>query len=205
MCGIAGEWDWSGRPREQSPVAAMIQSIAHRGPEGQACWSSPDGAVALAYAQLSFFKAAKAQPVSNTRNSVFVVCNGEIYNHQEIAELIRQAGKKIAPHSDVEIIPHHYELRGPRSFSLLRGEFAFALYNSEKRALFLVRDRFGIKPLYYHYTTNGISFGSEIKAIFADPGVPRRLDNATIATKLFGITLPGSSSFSGIREVKPGC
>jgi asparagine synthase (glutamine-hydrolysing) len=205
MCGIAGEWDWSGRPREQSPIAAMIQSIAHRGPEGQACWFNSDGAVALAYAQLSFFKAANAQPVRNTRSSVFVVCNGEIYNHQELAGLIRQAGRNIELGSDVEIIPHLYELRGAGGFSLLRGEFAFALYDSEKRTLFLVRDRFGIKPLYYHYTTSGISFGSEIKAIFADSGVARRLDNASIATKLFGITLPGSTCFSDIREVKPGC
>ena len=116
MCGIAGEWGWSGRPREQSPIAAMIQSIAHRGPEGQACWFNSDGAVALAYAQLSFFKAANVQPVHNTRSSVFVVCNGEIYNYQELAGLVRQAGRNIAPGSDVEIIPHLYELRGPSSF-----------------------------------------------------------------------------------------
>ena len=205
MCGIAGEWDWTGRPRERSAIAAMIQSLRHRGPEGHACWFSSEGEIALAYAQLSFFKGARVQPVGNARNSVFVVCNGEIYNHQELAGLVRQSGIEPATSSDIEIIPYLYELRGSRSFSLLRGEFAFALYDSEKRSLYLVRDRIGIKPLYFHVAASSILFASEIKAIFAHGDAPRELDKSSIATKLFGIPLPGSTSFSGIREVKPGC
>jgi asparagine synthase (glutamine-hydrolysing) len=204
MCGIAGEWDWSRGLGKQSLIAVMIDSLAHRGPEAHACWLSSDGEIALAYAQLSFFKGAKAQPVSNDRNSIFVVCNGEIYNHQELAGLIRQSGVNFDIRSDIEIIPYLYELRGSSSFSLLRGEFAFALYDSEKRSLYLVRDRIGIKPLYYHLAPSSILFASEIKALFANPRVPRKLDNSSIATKLFGITLPGSTSFSAIREVKPG-
>jgi len=205
MCGIAGEWDWTGRPRERSAIAAMIQSLRHRGPEGHACWFSSEGEIALAYAQLSFFKGARVQPVGNARNSVFVVCNGEIYNHQELAGLVRQSGIEPATSSDIEIIPYLYELRGSRSFSLLRGEFAFALYDSEKRSLYLVRDRIGIKPLYFHVAASSILFASEIKAIFAHGDAPRELDKSSIATKLFGITLPGGTAFSGIREVKPGC
>jgi asparagine synthase (glutamine-hydrolysing) len=205
MCGIAGEWDWSGEQREQRIIAGMIDSIAHRGPEGRTCWFSPDGELALAYARLSFFEGAKTQPVSNGRNSIFVVCNGEIYNHQELADGMRQSGVDLDIRSDVEIIPHLYQLRGSKSFALLRGEFAFALYDSEKRSLYLVRDRFGIKPLYYHLAAKSILFASEIKALFANPRVPRTLDHATIATKLFGITHPGNTSFSNIREVRPGC
>ena len=205
MCGIAGEWDWTSRPRERSAVAAMIQSLRHRGPEGQACWFSAEDEIALAYARLSFFKGARAQPVGNARNSVSMVCNGEIYNHQQLADLVRQSGVEPATSSDIEIIPYLYELRGPSSFSLLRGEFAFALFDSAKRLLYLVRDRIGIKPLYFRAAASSILFASEIKAIFAHGDVPRELDKSSIATKLFGITLPGGTAFSGIREVKPGC
>jgi asparagine synthase (glutamine-hydrolysing) len=204
MCGIAGEWDWSGGRREQSVIAAMIDSLAHRGPEGQTCWFNSDGNLALACARLSFFDGAKTQPASNGRNSIFVVCNGEIYNHRELAGLIRQSGVDLDIHSDIEIIPYLYELRGSSSFALLRGEFAFALYDGEKRCLYLVRDRFGIKPLYYHPAATSILFASEIKALFTNPRVARKLDHASIATKLFGITHPGDTSFSTIREVKPG-
>ncbi|MFZ3376697.1 MAG: hypothetical protein WA183_14195, partial [Chthoniobacterales bacterium] len=183
----------------------MIGSLGHRGPEARACWLSSDGEIALAYTQLSFFKEARAQPVSNARNSIFVVCNGEIYNHLELADLLRQLGIAPAMRSDIEIIPYLYELHGTRSFSLLRGEFAFALYDGENRSLYLVRDRIGVKPLYFHLAASSILFASEIKALFAHQRVPRKLDHASIATKLFGISLPGSTAFSGIREVKPGC
>ena len=203
MCGIAGEWDWSGVPRAQGVITAMINSLAHRGPEGRTCWSSPDGKLALAHAQLSFFKGAETQPVCNGRNSIFAVCNGEIYNHQELAALVRQSGRKVDVRSDVEVIPYIYELLGPSSFALLRGEFAFALYDGDNQMLYLVRDRFGIKPLYYHATAGSVVFASEIKALFANPRVPRTLDHASLATKLFGITLPGDTAFSTIREVKP--
>src|SRR5260370_9057297 len=99
MCGIAGEWDWSGRQCERSAVSAMIGSLVHRGPEGHECWFDLNGEIALAYARLSFFNRAKAQPVSNTRNSIFVVCNGEIYNHQELVALIRQSGMTVPTRS----------------------------------------------------------------------------------------------------------
>lgn len=204
MCGIAGEWDWSSGPRERNVIGAMIDSLAHRGPEGQACWFSPDGKLALAHAQLSFFKGAEYQPVSNRQNRIFVVCNGEIYNHRELSRLVRQAGINCDVRSDIDIIPYLYELHGPSSFARLQGEFAFALYDSENQSLYLVRDRFGIKPLYYHTSGSSVIFASEIKALFANPRVPRMLDNASVATKLFGITIPGSTAFSTIQEVKPG-
>jgi asparagine synthase (glutamine-hydrolysing) len=204
MCGIAGEWDWRGEPRAPNVLATMIAALAHRGPEGRTCWFSPDGELALAYARLSFFKRAEAQPVSNGRKTIFVVCNGEIYNYQELTGLVHQSGLDFDVRSDIAVIPYLYEVRGVSSFALLRGEFAFALYDSEKQSLYLVRDRFGIKPLYYHISGSSVRFASEVKALFTNPLVPRLLDNASLATKLFGITLPGNTAFSTIREVKPG-
>ncbi len=203
MCGIAGEFDWDGAPPAPNVIAAMIDSLAHRGPEGSTSWFSPDGKLALAHAQLSFFKGGEAQPVCNGRKTIFAVCNGEIYNHRELAELVRQSGTNPDLRSDVEIIPYIYELRGPSGFALLRGEFAFALYDSENRTLYLVRDRFGIKPLYYHATAGSAVFASENKALLANPKVPRALDNASLASKLFGIAIPGDTAFLTVREVKP--
>ena len=204
MCGIAGELDWQGGGRERSGIAAMIGTLSHRGPEGQTTWISPDGRLALGHAQLSFFKKAHTQPVTGQRGAVFVVCNGEIYNHRELAALVREAGVACDIRSDVEVIPYLFELRGVSSFAMLRGEFAFALYDSEGRSLYLVRDRFGIKPLYYHAAGSLLLFASEAKALFANPRVPRALDLASLGTKLVGLTLPGSTAFSNIREVKPG-
>jgi len=204
MCGIAGELDWRGGRREGSVIAAMIGSLAHRGPEGRTCWFSPDGRLALGHAQLAFFKGAEAQPVSNRRGMISAVCNGEIYNHRELAAQVREAGIECDIRSDVEVIPYLFELHGTRAFAMLRGEFAFALYDAQDRALYLVRDRFGIKPLYYHADGSLLLFASEAKALFADPRLPRALDHASLATKLVGITLPGSTAFSKILEVKPG-
>jgi asparagine synthase (glutamine-hydrolysing) len=204
MCGIAGAWSSSGVRGEQSVITAMIDKLAHRGPEGRTYWFSADGELALAHAQLSFFKGAQAQPVSNNRNTIFVVCNGQIYNYQELAALLRRSGLNLNPRSDIEVIPYLYELCGSSSFVLLRGEFAFALYDTENKSLYLVKDRLGIKPLYYYSVTSSIVFASEIKGLFANPRVPRRLDYASVATKLIGITHPGNTSFSAIREVKAG-
>jgi asparagine synthase (glutamine-hydrolysing) len=204
MCGIAGEWAWSNQAPSQTVIAAMIDQLAHRGPEGRCHWISPDGRLALAHAQLSFFKQAHAQPVINSRNSVFAVCNGEIYNYRELAAIVRGSGRDIDIKSDVEVIPHIYELHGPRCFAMLRGEFACALFDTEQQALYLVRDQFGIKPLSYHVTAGSVAFASEIKALFANPRIPRALDKDGVATKLFGITIPGATAFSNIRDVKPG-
>jgi asparagine synthase (glutamine-hydrolysing) len=203
MCGIAGEFSSGGLDRAQSAAEAMVEVLAHRGPEGHTLWFSDDGKACLAHAQLSFFKGAETQPVFNVRNTVFAVCNGEIYNYRELAALLRQSGIAIEPRSDVEIIPYLYQWRGPSTFALLRGEFAFALYDSETQKLFLARDRLGIKPLYYRAAGGALSFASEIKGLFGDPRIARALDPATVAAKLFGITLPGNTTFSGIREVKP--
>ena len=203
MCGIAGEFNWAAPVADPNIIRGMIDAIAHRGPEGSTCWFSTDRRHALAHAQLSFFKRLPVQPVSNGRQTIFSICNGEIYNHRELAEIVRHAGTDLDLRSDVEIIPYIYELRGPSAFALLRGEFAFALYDADLQKLYLVRDRFGIKPLYYCVTGNSVVFGSEIKALLANPRVPRALDAASLASKLFGITIPGDTSFLAISEVKP--
>jgi asparagine synthase (glutamine-hydrolysing) len=127
------------------------------------------------------------------------------YNYQDLAQIVRQAGIDCDVRSDVQIIPYLYQVRGTAAFALLRGEFALALFDAERQVLYLVRDRFGIKPIYYRAADDAASFASEIKGLLANPGVPRRLDYPAIATTLFGLTVPGTSAFSSIQEVKPGC
>src|ERR1700686_1529040 len=144
MCGIAGEWAWSGRPPSIEGVAAMIETLAHRGPENRSCWLSKSGKLALAHAQLSFFKGAESQPVSNDQGTILAVCNGEIYNYQELTLLVRRSGINCEVKSDVQVIPYLFQLLGPSCFALLRGEFAFALFDNMNQCLYLVRDRFGI-------------------------------------------------------------
>jgi asparagine synthase (glutamine-hydrolysing) len=148
----------------------MIDAIAHRGPEGRTCWVSPNGKLALTHAQLSFFKGAETQPVSNTDGTIFAVCNGEIYNYQDLAQIVRQAGIDCDIRSDVQIIPYLYQVRGAAAFALLRGEFALALFDAERQVLYLVRDRFGIKPIYYRAAGDAASFASEIKGLLATRG-----------------------------------
>jgi asparagine synthase (glutamine-hydrolysing) len=199
MCGIAGEFDWDGAGPTPGVIAAMIDSLAQRGPEGNTCWFSPDGKLALAHAQLSFFKGGEAQPVWNGRKTIFAVCNGEIYNHRELAELVRRSGTNPVLRSDVEIIPYVYELQGTAGFALLRGEFAFALYDSESRTLYLVRDRFGIKPLYYHATAGSALFGSEIKALLANPKVPRESTMLRLPPSFSASPFPATRHFRHSR------
>ena len=143
MCGIAGEWDWGGEARSFDDLTAMIDAIAHRGPEGQSCWLSKDGKLALAHAQLSFFKGAEKQPVSNDQGTIFAVCNGEIDNHRELARWLADRGRPVLQSTDVAVIPGLYLELGEAFASRLVGAFAIAVWDPRNQRLTLVRDRAG--------------------------------------------------------------
>ena len=203
MCGIAGEFRWNGGRVRPGTLLPMINAIAHRGPDGMTSWVSADGRMAMAHALLSFFTGGKPQPLASTSGKIFVVCNGEIYNHRSLTEMLRKDGVALDPASDVEVLPFLYERYGTAAFAMLRGEFAFALYDAEAQALFLVRDRFGIKPLHYALRRDGVLFGSEAKAVLAHPDMERALDRLAVLRSVGSIKLPGQSLFSGVAEVKP--
>ena len=164
MCGLAG----IALPRGQQVDAALLQRMArtliHRGPDGEGFFI--DGNVGLAHRRLSIIDlAAGAQPIFNEDESVAVVFNGEIYNYRELtAELIAK-GHVFRTQSDTETLVHLYEEYGMDMLARLRGMFVFALYDRRKRALFLVRDRYGIKPCYYSFRNGACYFASEIRAI----------------------------------------
>ncbi len=206
MCGIAGVFLPSGigwlEPREYFP---MIGAIAHRGPDGMDYWINRSHTALLMHARLALVDLEGGrQPLSNEDGSLWLSCNGEIYEYREIMRRLAIEGHRFRTACDSEVIPHLFEEHGAGCFEMLRGEFAFALYDAKERALYLVRDRFGIKPLYYAEAGNQVVFGSEIKAVLSHPGIEPRFDRRSARGVLAGITLQGETLFDGVKEVPPG-
>jgi asparagine synthase (glutamine-hydrolysing) len=206
MCGIAGIFSFAGSPVTHERIRAMCDRIAHRGPDGAGVWVSGDGRVGLGHRRLSIIDLSDAasQPMANEDGSIQIVFNGEIFNHAEIRrELVSLHNFKWrTDHSDTEVIVHAYEQWGIDCIERFRGDFAFALWDSRRRRFWLVRDRIGVKPLYYASIRGGIAFASEIKALLALPEVPRRLNEAAVGHYLSLLTSPAPHTmFAGIEKL----
>lgn len=206
MCGIVGQWNTRGAPVDRALLERMRDAMTHRGPDGAGIWLSPDQSVGLGHRRLSIIDLSDsaAQPMANEDGKIQVVFNGEIYNHAEIrAELQRLGGHTWrTDHSDTEVILHAYEQWGIEFIHRLRGMFAFALWDGRARQLWLVRDRLGIKPLYWTLRDGTLAFASEIKALLADPSQPRRLDEEAFAHYLAFLAAPAPHTlFRGIRKL----
>ena len=176
MCGIAGIFDLTGTrefPREK--VEAMNQVQFHRGPDEGGIYLAPG--VALAHRRLSIIDLASGQqPMQSEDGELCLVYNGEIYNFRELADELRKLGHHFRTHCDTEVILYAWREWGERCVERFRGMFAFALYDRRAQTLFLARDRFGIKPLYFAPLDDGqFLFASELKAIKAHPGFSRRI------------------------------
>ena len=166
MCGLAGIALTQGRTLDPSLLRRMNGTLAHRGPDGEGIFV--DRNVGLAHRRLSIIDLeAGAQPLFNEDESVVVVFNGEIYNYRQLTAELVASGHVFRTQSDTETLVHLYEQYGMEMLSRLRGMFAFALYDRRERALYLVRDRFGIKPCYYSLREGACYFASEIRAILA--------------------------------------
>ena len=198
MCGIGG---WIGHQENASGLAAtMIQALNHRGPDGQGIWITPDAS--LVHTRLSIIDLSPAgkQPMSNETGTVWCVFNGEIYNHRELRHRLEQAGHRFKGHSDCEILPHLYEEEGPQFVELLRGMFAVAIYDTRTKSLLLVRDRFGIKPLFYAAFPNGLAFSSEINALRHFSGINLTVDRQAVYDYAALHYIPAPETFyKGIR------
>ena len=185
-------------------VKAMADTIAHRGPDDEGFYVS--GPVGLGFRRLSIIDLQTGhQPISNEDGTVWIVFNGEIYNYQELRELLLSKGHVFTTRTDTEVIVHLYEEFGPQCVEKLRGMFGFAIWDGKSKTLFLARDRVGIKPLYYCLTGKSLLFGSEIKTILADPCVKRELAPELIDRFLTFLYLPGEETLlRGIRKLAPG-
>lgn len=173
MCGIAGKFNFDREhPVDRTRLVAMTSAVAHRGPDADGFYIGPG--VGLGHRRLSIIDLATGdQPLSNEDGTIWVVFNGEIYNFAETRVELERLGHRFRTHSDTEVIVHAYEQWGEGAVDRFRGMFAFALWDEPRRRLVLVRDRVGIKPLYYAVTRSGVTFGSEIKSIVEDADVPR--------------------------------
>jgi asparagine synthase (glutamine-hydrolysing) len=205
MCGICGIFHCKdGQGADEAALLAMNGQITHRGPDDAGTLVS--GGVGLAMRRLSIIDLKTGhQPLSNEDGSIWIVFNGEIYNHAELRPTLIGRGHAYRTHSDTESIVHLYEEYGLDCPRHLRGMFAFAIWDKPRRKLFIARDRLGIKPLYYRLHDGVFIFGSEIKALLAYPGVRAEFNPDVLAEYLaFGYMSSEETLFSGIRKLPAG-
>ncbi len=206
MCGFAGILDFSGAPvPERSAILErMTRTLVHRGPDDEGYFT--DEFVGLGHRRLSIIDLETGrQPMCNEDGSVWVVCNGEIYNHAELRSVLVQKGHTFRTRSDTETIVHAYEEWGSDSLDHLRGMFAFAVWDRRRGQLFLARDRLGKKPLYYAHVGETLVVGSEIKALLAFPGLDRTLDVEAVSDYLSLSYVPRDKTiFRRVRKLLPG-
>jgi asparagine synthase (glutamine-hydrolysing) len=182
----------------------MADSIRHRGPDDEGYYIS--GPIGFGFRRLSIIDLKTGhQPICNEDRSVWIVFNGEIYNYKELREYLLSKGHVFTSQTDTEVIVHAYEEFGESCIDKLRGMFAFAIWDSRNQTLLLARDRVGIKPLYYRLTADSIIFGSEIKAILADPEVEVDVQSEIVDRFLTFYYTPGEETlFRNIRKLAPG-
>lgn len=182
----------------------MAQTLRHRGPD--AIGAHHDRWATLGHTRLSIIDIeGGAQPLANEDGSIWVVFNGEIYNHAELREPLIARGHRLATRCDTEVIVHLYEEYGEDFVHRLNGMFAIALWDVRNRTLLLVRDRLGVKPLYWYDDGQRIAFGSELKALLALGDIPQRVDPCAIADYLtFGHVPAPRTIFEGVRKLEPG-
>ncbi|WP_321396155.1 asparagine synthase (glutamine-hydrolyzing) [Emcibacter sp.] len=209
MCGIAGVFYLDKeRPVNPQILANMAAIQYHRGPDGFGVEVMEGKGVGFSHARLSIIDLDEnraRQPFRAADDSLLLAHNGEFYDYQRIRTDLTSRGARFATKSDSEIILHLYPRFGlEETLRRLRGEFAFALYDEKEDALHLVRDRFGVKPLYYHASDDGVVFGSEVKVVMAHPDVPRSFNNEGVLHQLMQVMVPGTTAYDAIHQVKPG-
>lgn len=204
MCGVCGIHSTGGAPAVES-VTAMMAALSHRGPDGSGYYR--DERVALGHLRLAIIDTAHGvQPMCNEDGTVWVSFNGEIFNYVELAAQLKDRGHTFRTQCDTEVIVHAWEEWGPGCFERFNGQWAIALWDRNSAELILCRDRLGVRPLYYTSIGDRLLFGSEVKALFTDPGVTRELDPEGLDEALtFWSSVAPLTVFRGVFQVPPGC
>lgn len=206
MCGITGIFDTRGAgPLSRELLHRMNETQFHRGPDEGGLHLEPG--LGLGHRRLSIIDLATGQqPLFNEDGSVVVVFNGEIYNFQELVPELEALGHVFRTHSDTEVIVHAWEAWGEACVARFRGMFAFALWDRNRQTLFVVRDRFGVKPLYYAFLESGeFIFGSELKSLMAHPGLARDIDPLAVEEYFaFGYVPEPRTIFKRVCKLPPG-
>jgi len=203
MCGIHGIIHLDGSPADARLLGAMGDVTRHRGPDDAG--GHADGPCAIGMRRLSIIDLAGGhQPISNADDTLWVVCNGEIYNFRELRADLEGRGYRFKTASDTETLLHLYAEHGDEFVHRLNGMYAFALWDARRRRLLIGRDRLGVKPLYVRREARRLAFASEAKALLALPGVEARLDPAALASYLdLGYVAAPHSIFAGIEKLPP--
>ncbi len=203
MCGIAGFIDNAPSYDRQEVAAAQARVIVHRGPDDEGFHQVDP--ITFAFRRLSIIDLGQGhQPIYNADRSKVIIFNGEIYNYKSLREKLVARGYQFATNSDTEVLLCAYEEYGPAMFDHVRGMFGFAVWDETKQELFLARDFFGIKPLYYAPIEGGLVFGSEIKSILQHPKVEKKLNYQALNSYLsFQYSPLTESMFAGIYKLPP--
>lgn len=206
MCGIAGIVDLRGSaPPAADDLARMLGAMHHRGPDELGTYR--DRRAGLAHARLSIIDLASGQqPMTSEDDTLWIVFNGEIFNHVELRAELTATGHRFRTRSDTEVILHAWEEWGEDALDRMNGQWAFALWDRRAARLVLARDRVGVRPLYYAEHAGRVIFGSEVKAIFAgEPTLPRAFDPVGLdQTFTFWTVIAPRTVFAGVRELEPG-
>ncbi|MCD6322434.1 MAG: asparagine synthase (glutamine-hydrolyzing) [Clostridiales bacterium] len=205
MCGIVGVLHFDGAEVEPSKIRLMTDFIAHRGPDGEGCWI--DGSVGLGHRRLSIIDLNEraSQPMVSYDGSSVITYNGEIYNYKELSIILEKKGLPSRTSSDTEVILNLYKIYGVKCLDYLRGMFAFAIWDKNKKCLFIARDRVGIKPLYFLKNENLFVFASEIKAITGGGYSTLKINFQAFAHYLrFLVVSQPETIFEDIHKLSPG-
>src|SRR5688572_29594549 len=175
MCGIAGIARLHPNVVAVEPLARMAAAIRHRGPDGYGFYAGSH--VGFAHLRLSIVDVSGgAQPLTNEDGQIVVTYNGEVYNHPELRRELEARGHQFRTRSETEVLVHAYEEWGAQMLQRLNGQFAFAIHDARRKTVFLARDRFGVRPLFYAQHDRNLYFASEVKALFACGEVSASLD-----------------------------
>ena len=202
MCGICGRLNFDGRPVAADEIQRMAGTLRHRGPDDDGI--HVDGACGIGIARLAIFDVPGGhQPIPNEDRTIWVVSNGEIYNHRELRAELERRGHRFRTGNDAETAVHLYEELGADMARRLRGMFAIAIWDARARRLVLIRDRLGVKPLYLYRDRETLLFGSELKALIA-AGMRREVEPQAVSDYLSYGYLPGPGSiFRGVEKLTP--
>ncbi len=204
MCGITGIYSLKGKEIKDEWIEGSLKSLAKRGPDNQSYKSFPNAC--LGHARLSILDTSSAanQPFTDAENQWTIIFNGEIFNFQELRALLEKKGVKFRTTGDTEVLLELYKAYGKECLNMLNGFWAFAVYNHQKQDIFIARDRFGIKPLYYAFSDGYLFFGSEMKAIFPFP-FEKHLDKEALSLYFQLNYIPGPLSIiSEVKKLLPG-
>lgn len=206
VCGITGYWKpGHSAGCNERVLRPMMETLHHRGPDGSGLHLDQKRGLAMGHTRLSIIGLETgAQPMCSAEGDLRLTVNGEFYDFKRIRAEMAAEGARFVSKSDSEIALPLYRKHGLDFVHRLRGEFAFVLFDESRDRMILVRDRFGIKPLYYRLTENAVFYGSEVKSVLAHPDVEGRLSEHAALHQMMQVMVPGSTAFEGIEGLEPG-